>query len=472
MPQTITVSDLEAYRGRISNGGVDGVHEVYNELQARGYEYAGWGDGVAKGDATTGLAAIDYLKETALNGSGTNQCRNLTDTEINKIRQDMAEGYVKTLIDIAKGNGGKLNRDVTYDETRRFHEDAFKENGLGLDNWTLKIPLEIIEKEQGRDVAEKLWRDLRDTGGSGLDALLASGKVYLVVQDALNSKDGSVRDAARKWLDRFPQPTDLRRLLDYGSKVTRHLFGRDYSELKQRAPRRPNLGTVKTPRPYTDPLVVDLDGDNIELSRLSGATSVKFDGDGDGVRTATAWVAADDALLVLDRNGNGRIDDGRELFGDQTRLANGQLAADGIAALAELDSNGDGIFSALDARYGDVRLWRDRNQDGISQADELIRLVDAGVASIALNATSPNTGLIDAVLKREGIWTATDGSIHNTGSFDFAQDTYWTAFDAITISEAAKALPNIGGNGYVRDLREAATLNSKLIDLYAAVESA
>jgi len=244
-----------------------------------------------------------------------------------------------------------------------------------------------------------------------------------------------------------------------------------YNEIKRKAPRR--LGNVKSARLiYTDPLALDLDGDGIELTRLSGETSVKFDADGDGVRTATAWIASDDALLVLDRNGNGLIDDGSELFGDQTRLANGQLAADGIAALADLDSNCYGVFSALDARYDDVRLWQDRNQDGISQADELIRLADAGVASISLTATSPNTSLTDAVLEREGTWTATDGSTHQTGSFDFAQDSYWTAFDSITVSEAAKALPNIGGNGFVRDLREAATLNPKLIDLYAAVENA
>ena len=229
---------------------------------------------------------------------------------------------------------------------------------------------------------------------------------------------------------------------------------------------------VKTARRYTDPLALDLDGDGIELTRLSGETSVKFDADGDGRRTATAWIAGDDALLVLDRNGNGRIDNGNELFGDQTVLSNGQLAADGIAALADLDTNGDGVFSVLDARYGDVRLWRDRNQDGVSQADELIRLVDAGVASISLNATRPNTVLPDAVLEREGTWTATDGSSHKTGSFDFAQDTYWTAFDSITVSETTKALPNIIGNGWVRDLREAATLNPGLVDLYAAVDNA
>lgn len=246
-----------------------------------------------------------------------------------------------------------------------------------------------------------------------------------------------------------------------------------YDSIRRQPLRRPQLDKVKTARRvYADPLALDLDGDGIELTRLSGATSVKFDADGDGLRTATAWIAGDDALLVLDRNGNGRIDNGSELFGDQTLLSNGQLAADGIAALADLDTNGDGVFNALDARYGDVRLWQDRNQDGVSQADELIRLVDAGVASISLNATTPNTVLTDAVLEREGTWTGTDGNTHKTGSFDFAQDTYWTAFDSVTVADAAKLLPNIGGSGWVRDLQEAATLNPTLVDLYTAVDNA
>lgn len=146
---------------------------------------------------------------------------------------------------------------------------------------------------------------------------------------------------------------------------------------------------VKTIRyVWVDPLVLDLDGDGIEISPL--ASQIQFDTNGDGIKTGTAWVQADDGLLVWDRNGNGLIDSGRELFGDETLLANGQKAAHGFAALSELDVGGadggagDGVFDAKDAQYASLRIWRDLNQDGISQANELQTLAEAGVASIKL----------------------------------------------------------------------------------------
>jgi hypothetical protein len=135
----------------------------------------------------------------------------------------------------------------------------------------------------------------------------------------------------------------------------------------------PTLGTtpdplVKTIR-YVDPLILDLDGDGLEITRLS--KGVLFDADGDTIKTGTAWAGADDGMLVWDRNNNGLIDSGRELFGDETILANGKKATHGFAALKELDTNQDNIFDNKDALYNTVKVWRDLNQDGISQTNEL-----------------------------------------------------------------------------------------------------
>ena len=99
-----------------------------------------------------------------------------------------------------------------------------------------------------------------------------------------------------------------------------------------------------------------------------------FDHNKDGIRTATGWVKPDDGLLVLDRNGDGIINNGGELFGDSTLLADGSRAAHGYAALAELDSNGDGKVDAADEQFADLRVWRDLNSDGISTASELFTL--------------------------------------------------------------------------------------------------
>ena len=112
--------------------------------------------------------------------------------------------------------------------------------------------------------------------------------------------------------------------------------------------------------PPTSPLVLDLDGDGIELTSVDGATAF-FDVGIDGFAEATGWVAADDGLLALDVDGDGRIDDGSELFGDQTGHAHGFLA------LAQHDDDGDGVIDAADAAYADLVVWQDANADGISQ---------------------------------------------------------------------------------------------------------
>ena len=106
--------------------------------------------------------------------------------------------------------------------------------------------------------------------------------------------------------------------------------------------------------------LLDLDGDGIETVGLSA--NIYFDHDADGVLTKTGWVGKDDALLVWDRNANGRIDTGAELFGDFTALPNGALAPNGFAALAALDANSDGMLDARDPAFAELRLWCDACQ--------------------------------------------------------------------------------------------------------------
>ncbi|MEW6741049.1 MAG: glucosaminidase domain-containing protein, partial [Nitrospirota bacterium] len=80
-----------------------------------------------------------------------------------------------------------------------------------------------------------------------------------------------------------------------------------------------------------DPLILDLDGDGIETTNVKDGAY--FDYDGNGFSEQTGWAGADDGLLVMDRNGDGIINDGKELFGDQTILSNGQRASNGFQAL-------------------------------------------------------------------------------------------------------------------------------------------
>jgi hypothetical protein len=218
----------------------------------------------------------------------------------------------------------------------------------------------------------------------------------------------------------------------------------------------PTVGTTPDPLVkkiiYVDPLILDLDGDGLEITPLS--KGILFDANGDTIKTGTAWAASDDGMLVWDRNANGQIDSGAELFGDETILANGQKATNGFTALAELDTNADGKFDALDTQYANLRIWRDLNQDGISQADELQGLSDSGVQSINLTSQASSSRYTDAILAQSGNYTRVDGSTGQAGSFILAQNNFIRSFAPITVSTEAKALPNLGGSGWVRDLQE------------------
>ncbi len=119
---------------------------------------------------------------------------------------------------------------------------------------------------------------------------------------------------------------------------------------------------------FPDPLTLDLDGDGIELSPLgtagqTGASTVFFDFDGDGFKERTGWVKADDGMLAIDLNGNGLIDNGGELFG--------QPARDGYEVLETYDTFADGVIDAKDAAFARLRIWRDLDQNGATDAGEL-----------------------------------------------------------------------------------------------------
>lgn len=130
-----------------------------------------------------------------------------------------------------------------------------------------------------------------------------------------------------------------------------------------------------------DPIVLDLNGNGFDLT--SHRDGARFDILGNGRMQTTAFVTGGDAFLAIDRNGNGVIDSGKELFGDQNGAANG------FEELHKLDSNGDGVIDKRDRDFDKLLLWRD-NGNGITEPGELISLRDAGIAAIDLNYTNTN----------------------------------------------------------------------------------
>jgi len=147
------------------------------------------------------------------------------------------------------------------------------------------------------------------------------------------------------------------------------------------------------------PIIVDLSDEGINLT--NAASGVTFDILANGEPVKVAWTRGDsqNALLALDRNHNGTIDSGSELFGNVTpqpaspgHSSKKDTQPNGFLALSVFDDaahggNGDGQITEDDAIYRDLRLWIDANHDGVSQPAELKSLADAGVRAISLHYT-------------------------------------------------------------------------------------
>ncbi|HEX8408305.1 MAG TPA: hypothetical protein VF883_05535 [Thermoanaerobaculia bacterium] len=146
----------------------------------------------------------------------------------------------------------------------------------------------------------------------------------------------------------------------------------------------PDQDTCPTGPPCWSPLIINL---TREPWQLSGPDDpVAFDIDGDGFRNRMTWTSGNSSLafLAVDRNGNGRIDSGAELFGNWTPLAPGRRAVNGFQALEAYDTNSDRQVGAEDTNWSDLLLWIDRNHDGISQAGELQYVAESEIRAFEL----------------------------------------------------------------------------------------
>ena len=201
-------------------------------------------------------------------------------------------------------------------------------------------------------------------------------------------------------LDRIMGP---RRILRDGSLGTRSVGAEECNAADQRwvttseatsqASTIPISPSLNQPAPCStpgcSPIVIDLDRAGFSFTSLEDG--VFFDIDADGELEHLSWTMPEgrNALLVLDRNENGQIDDGTELFGNVTPQPP-STDPNGFAALAVFDSpvqggNGDGMLSTADAVYASLRLWLDSSHDGLAQPDELLPLSLAGIAGLDLS---------------------------------------------------------------------------------------
>lgn len=200
------------------------------------------------------------------------------------------------------------------------------------------------------------------------------------------------------------------------------------------------------------PLILDLDGDGVETLSMTG-NSIYFDHDNNGYAEKTGWANKDDALLVIDKNKNGKIDNGTEMFGNNTSSS----SENGFIALSQYDSNHDGLINSKDSEFKNIKLWQDKNSNGITDSGELNSLSDAGIKSISTGYIATNN--VDSngnTIKENGFFTRTNGSQGIVSDVWFnADDVRTKDITTVVTDNSILALPNFAGFGNVSDLHQA-----------------
>lgn len=228
-----------------------------------------------------------------------------------------------------------------------------------------------------------------------------------------------------------------------------------------------------------DPLALDLDNDGIETIAINPTAPILFDHNGDGAPSATGWLKGDDGWLVNDLDQDGKITSGKELLGVDTDITVGGVtrkATTGFEALRALDSHQDGdgknLFDSRDAAFSQLRIWQDKNQNGVTDAGELSTLSALGIVSIQLQETATNINLGGGnsvtgkalVTRRVGTSTSTSEvdsvlvTNDSAANLNLADNPFYTDLPDVAVTDAARALPNMQGSGLVHSLREAMSL--------------
>ena len=231
--------------------------------------------------------------------------------------------------------------------------------------------------------------------------------------------------------------------------------------------------------PETDgsPIVIDLNNDGINTLSLDYTRN--FDLDNNGFAEATGWVQKDDALLAYDRNGNGKIDNGSELFGNYTLSDNYYSHTsgntNGFNALKEFDTNNDGIIDKNDKDFDKLLLWQDKNSNTITDEGELIKLSDK-VKSIDLNYKEISTSNNGNSIRQTSTATLNDGTKVKADDVWFKVSLNKTKeiIDQGKIPLETQALPQVIASGNLNSLRVAASKNETLatmINLYLMLSS-
>ncbi|WP_370386138.1 hypothetical protein ABW387_17165 [Snodgrassella alvi] len=389
-------------------------------------------------------------------------------------------------------------RKVIYDGEDRFHDSSLKAESAGLLEIFFDDPDSVLIGGGGEDILQggngddlligssscSIEKDML-MGGEGYDTYIADKMDVIEDSDgegAIFNVDGSISVAKKNILTggvhykNDPENTyyghgnkyywdgkDL--IINDGLTVKNFKNGDLNIRLREEDDTRPDIRDAMSIR---SPIIIDMNGDGVKT--IAQGKHTYFDHDGNGFAENTGWVDSNDALLVLDRNQNGLIDDGKELFGSNTLLSSGKKAQNGFEALAEFDENRDGVIDAADSVWSRLQLWQDKNQNGLVDEGELLSLSNTQITAIGLNYLKGDKKDENGHEHRETSQvTWADG--HQTDATDVwfkvdKGDTFNT--DNLAIDKDIAKLPYIQGFGNVSDLHTAMQKDAVLKEMVKA----
>lgn len=202
------------------------------------------------------------------------------------------------------------------------------------------------------------------------------------------------------------------------------------------------------------PMAIDLDGEGIETIDINDS-KIYFDVDNDGFREQTGWISKNEAILAIDKNGNGKIDDQSEMFGSTEKT--------GFEELKELDSNSDGIIDVKDKDFSKIRVWQDLNENGVTDEGELKTAEETGIKAIYTNSYKMNGANNNNLITEKATIQYTDGTTKDLYDVATQYNDMYTVYGGDYILDADVIdLPWLRGYGNSIDLQLAASQNDNL----------
>jgi len=329
---------------------------------------------------------IEHARVTSGHGSARISGRYL------EVMPDMGQHRLEVSYDVTDGHGGTTGSRLTLDHIRE-HNFAPRFTGryevAWESGWETWFTFEAIDPNGGNS-----WGDHGDI------VTISSSNVSKGDHVVKETSDIRNHNQSFKFEGNFDRGALTLTVVDHAGAT-----GTIYIQISHLGPNG---------RHIYSPVVLDLDGDGVELVSID--QGIGFDWNRDGEAEATGWVGADDGLLVYDANHDLTVTRADEVL--LRELVPG--AATDLEGLRAMDDNADGIFSEHDAAWQDFGIWQDTNGNGVCEDGEFSSLEELDITSIDLNSDNLQEEIEGNTVYGHAQFTRADGSTGEVGDVALA----------------------------------------------------